>query len=330
MNPNLKDDELEALMAELDAQSATMMASVTTKAQPVVAASTSSTAGAPDPVVVPDTAPAATESPEIKAATTAPQPQAEKEPVVTSDSQTQAVEPTTAPAVEPTTKPAVKPAEVLVPDRHAVEKAPEDPAPVVEAKVESATPVVNDTNVVQQAPQQEELLPPPKAARPSLKFAPNTEKYKEDVAVRETDLDNCMIQQSSHRVFYGALAAQAEGQADALKSRFDVMEARLFHKHRSELAKGTEKVTEKLVENAVKMDPLWIAGKEAVIEAQTIASINRAVVMGFVDRRDMLIQLCSDRRSEAQGALRLLQKEAGEESLASRAANAAKAVFQKS
>lgn len=83
-----------------------------------------------------------------------------------------------------------------------------------------------------------------------------------------------------------------------------------------------------MVENAVKTDPRWLAGKENVIEAETIAAVNKSLAISLADRRDMLIQLGADRRDEAKGQARLLAAQAEREGMANRAADAGKAALQ--
>ena len=76
--------------------------------------------------------------------------------------------------------------------------------------------------------------------------------------------------------------------------------------------------------NAVKLDPRWIKGKNTVIEAETIASINKSLVISLADRRDMMIQLGADRREEFKGGVRILAEQNERDSLAARAAAAFK------
>ena len=137
------------------------------------------------------------------------------------------------------------------------------------------------------------------------------------------------MEQSSLRAHYGAMAARAEAQASTAKVKFEVLEARLYDHHRKILTDAGAKVTEKMVENAVKTDPRWLAGKENVIEAETIAAVNKSLAISLADRRDMLIQLGADRRGEAQGQARLLAAQAEREGMANRAEDAAKAAFGK-
>lgn len=160
-----------------------------------------------------------------------------------------------------------------------------------------------------------------------LQFFIDPNEFKKETQVKDYNLDSCFMEQSSLRAHYGALAARAEAQASLCKVKFEVLEARLYDAHRKILTDAGAKVTEKMVENAVKTDPRWMAGKENVIEAETIASVNKSLAISLADRRDMLIQLGADRRDEAKGQARLLAAQAERDSMAGRAADAGKAAL---
>lgn len=143
-----------------------------------------------------------------------------------------------------------------------------------------------------------------------LAFDIDVEKFIEDTRVSEIHLDECFQKQSSLRAYYGAMAAQYEAKAQKMKTAFEVLEARLFKKYRDDLAATGQKFTEKQIENLVKVDPKWFAGRTKVAEAQRDSDVMKALVMSLVDRRDMLIQLGADRRDESKGQLRMLTAQA--------------------
>lgn len=168
----------------------------------------------------------------------------------------------------------------------------------------------------------------PTTAPKGLQFFIDPNEFKKETQVKDFNLDSCFMEQSSLRAHYGAMAARAEAQASTCKVKFEVLEARLYDHHRKILTDAGAKVTEKMVENAVKTDPRWLAGKENVIEAETIAAVNKSLAISLADRRDMLIQLGADRRDEAKGQARLLAAQAERENQADRAASAGKAALQ--
>ena len=167
----------------------------------------------------------------------------------------------------------------------------------------------------------------PAGSAAGLRFGIDVEQFQRDTRVSEAQLDNCFMEQASLRAFYGTQAAQAEAQATRHKARFEVIEATLFDQHRKALAKSEEKVTEKMVENAVKLDPRWLRAKNVMIDAETIAAINKSLVDSLRDRKDMLVQLGADRREGMKGQLRMAADQNERESMASRAAAAAQAAL---
>ena len=160
-----------------------------------------------------------------------------------------------------------------------------------------------------------------------LQFFIDPNEFQKETQVKDFNLDSCFMEQSSLRAHYGAMAARAEAQASTCKVKFEVLEARLYDYHRKTLTDAGAKVTEKMVENAVKTDPRWLAGKENVIDAETIAAVNKSLAISLADRRDMLIQLGADRRDEAKGQARLLAAQAERDNMAGRAADAGKAAL---
>lgn len=264
----IDDAELDQLMADLEAETAN---AGTAPATIAAAAPAPTEAPAPAPTAAPTPAPTAAPTP---APTAAPTPA-----------------PTTAPAPAPVATPAPTAAPVATPPKLTVVAAP---APTAPAPGSFSTPPE-----VQRAEQ---------AKRPAeLQHHVDVAAFKIETAVSDVNLDQCFMEQSSLRATYAEVAARAEAQASRLKMRFEVKEAELYDKHRKELAATGEKVTEKAVENAVKLDPAWARMKNTVIEAETIAQIAKNAVLGSLnDRRDMLIQLGADRREDGKGAMRIL------------------------
>lgn len=190
-----------------------------------------------------------------------------------------------------------------------------------EVVVPAPTPEPEPTPVAAPAPEST-----PAHTGNGLKFFVDPHVFKQQTAVNEYNLDNCFMEQSSLRAYYGAMAARADAQASMSKAKFEVLEARLYDHHRKSLLADGTKATEKMVENAVKADPRWLKGKELVIDADTIAAVNKALSVSLADRRDMLIQLGADRRDESKGQARMMAIKAEQESTAERATAGASAL----
>lgn len=308
---DLDDPELLALMAELEEQNAQIEADAAPK---MVA-----TAG-DDEISEEDLAAL---EPEVEPEPE-PEPEVEPEPVVVS---------------EPLPKTAAKPKFRY----EQPNKAASSPAPVVAAEPEPEIEIVvepePEIEVIEAVPEPEpEVVPEPivqpkaepkrptatTSASAALKYNIDVAQFQRDTLVTEASLDNCMIEQSGLRAYYGAQAAQAEAQASRLKARFDVLEAKLYDKHRKLLGSMVEKTTEKMVENAVKQDPSWLNGKNAVIESESIAAVNKSLVDAMRDRKDMLVQLGADRREEGKGQMRMMAQKQSDDDQKSRAFESAK------
>ncbi|UUZ75410.1 hypothetical protein LP414_27220 [Polaromonas sp. P1(28)-13] len=197
-----------------------------------------------------------------------------------------------------------------------------EPAPV-------AKPVLAVVPKVEPPPVAEPVLPVAdeqavKRQAAPLQFHIDVGLFRTETAVSDTNLDKCMIEQNSLRAYYGEQAARSEAQASRIKMRFEVAEATLYDKHRKALALIGEKTTEKMIETAVKTDPVWARAKNTLIESETIAAINKSLVESLKDRRDMIIQLGADRRDESKGAARTMAEKDNRDDLRNRAQSAAR------
>lgn len=327
---SVNDDELEALMAELEEQNASMMAEVAT---------TPATKQVDQP-----SAPIAEPEPAAPAVETKP---AEREPVVERTRRIWIHHPESCcvfegteddlkvgECVEVTEAQATKLNNYYQSKKAAAAPAAEAKPAAVEAKpapvvVEKATAEAVSAAAPQDSPATDEIVegeprrPTADTGAGGLRFYIDVDAFRSDTRVTEANLDQCMIEQNGLRAYYGAQAANAEAQAARLKARFEVVEATLYDEHRKTLAAAGEKTTEKMVENAVKIDKRWLKAKNMVIEAETIAAINKGLVESIKDRRDMIIQLGADRRDEYKGAARVLAEQHEREALRERSLSAA-------
>ena len=295
----VNDEELESLMAELEAQNEQLQASLKKsepEPEPEPTPASVVVAPEPEPTPEPDEVVEEVAEPEVATYEDLAALEAELESAVAAAAQ--------APEPEPT-------------------KAKVKEAFLHMAKNLASGIADQQSDTEQPAPENELKRPAEAVSANGLKYYVDVWQFREDTRVAEHILDKCMIEQSGLRAYYGAQAANAEAQAARMKARFEVIEATLYDEHRKILAATGEKTTEKMVENAVKTDPRWLKAKNKVIEAETIASINKSLVESLKDRRDMIIQLGADRRDEFKGAARVLAEQNERESLRDRAIAAA-------
>jgi hypothetical protein len=293
----ISDEELDALMAELEVETQGMVMAPTTEA--------ALSATAPAPVPSPEVDfPDDQELAEMAAAEAVAEPPQASAPepvpvaaVTDTDDELAALEAelnaaTSAPPPEPKPEP--------------------KPEPVVAAEpVKPALKIVPTPALAPEPEAEPEPTPAPASNRqPSaLQFFIDVEQFRDDTRVSENNLDNCLMQQAGQFAMYAASYARAEAQHLRLKARFEVIEAQLYDQHRKGLIAAGEKATEKQVENAVRQDPKWLKNRNVVIEAETIASINKGCVESLKQRRDMIIQLGADRREEGKGQVRIMAQE---------------------
>lgn len=171
--------------------------------------------------------------------------------------------------------------------------------------------------VIEQA---EAITPTPKEVKPltldekvarevsKLKFQPDELTFRRDIKVSDVALDQCMQDQSSLMAYYTAQHARAEAQFSRVKREFNTLEAGLYDAYRKRFILEGEKATEKAIENAVRMDNQWVVASLKLIEAQTYADIHKGFVQTLRDRKDMLVQLGSDRREEMKGQTRIVRR----------------------
>lgn len=158
------------------------------------------------------------------------------------------------------------------------------------------------------------MVPTAKPANPIKTFV-SADQLKVDVAIDAENLDAACVSHAGMFVHYAYLRAQARQQYEKMKAAFEVLESRLYAETRVKLAEDGKKVTEAQVDAAVKAHPKWWAGKNRLIETQGIYDLAQAAAAAFEQRRDMIIQIGSDRRVERQGQLRLNEVAAGRENV---------------
>lgn len=157
----------------------------------------------------------------------------------------------------------------------------------------------------------------------------DVERFTDETKLTDANLDDCMLNQSSLMAFYVAESARATAFVAKQKLKFEVLEAGLYNAYRKQLAEEGEKVTEKAIENAVRLDKKWQSAKEDVIEAQMLAEIVNGFVQSLKDRKDMMIQKGSDRREEYKGKVRIMQDAEEKVQITSKATDVAKRALNK-
>lgn len=310
----IADDELDSLMAELEAETSGAVAAPVVKAAVAAPATTEAdeladleaelavveqdapaAAAQPQPATV--VAPASTPEDDLEAEMKALEAELNETKQVVAAEEAHTPDPVPEPAPAPVPVPEPEPASAPAPAPKVVKAVP--------------TPAAD--------PNLDNTIPAPARKAPELNFHIDMDKFREDVSVSETNLDRCMMEQAGLQAWHGAEAARAVAQAERVKLQVKIKEAGLFDTHRKRLALTGEKVTEKMVENAVMLDPVYGAIHNRLIEAETISDVRRACADSIKARRDMIIQLGADRRDEYKGQARINAAEESRTDLKARA-----------
>lgn len=189
-----------------------------------------------------------------------------------------------------------------------------------ELTAEDMEAVMKSIESEQATPVQPIGIPAPIASKPvasTVKTFVSAAELQKDVAIDPDNLDKACVEHAGLFVHYASLRAQARGQYEKMKAAFEILESRLYAQIRVELAAEGKKVTEAQVDAAVKAHPKWWAGKNRLIETQGIYDLAQNAAAAFEQRRDMIIQIGSDRRIERQGELRIKEATAGRDGVMS-------------
>jgi hypothetical protein len=131
-----------------------------------------------------------------------------------------------------------------------------------------------------------------------------------DCQIRASDLNGAFMDQAALLVHYGQQASKAALQVDRIKQLVKVAEAQIDKELRDEAAEEGKKLTEAMIEKAITRHPKMIQLTKALNEAKHQESLANVAVEGMRHRRDMLVQLGAQHRSEMQGEIRVAMGEA--------------------
>lgn len=214
---------------------------------------------------------------------------------------------------------------------------PTHPATIVVSEVSAIQitapePVVPKVVVSEQiAPQQ--IAPPPAVNESVIQSTGSVigalvefvapAELRADVAFDLNYLDEAIRDHAGRFVHYAGLSARARRQYELTKAITEVAESKLYAIHRESFAAEGKKATEGQIEAAVKQDPRWFSAQQRLIDARAIASLAGDAREAFSQRKDMLVQVSVDRRTEMQGELRIRAAQAAQGDARTAAVNAA-------
>jgi hypothetical protein len=195
--------------------------------------------------------------------------------------------------------------------------------PVSVSEVESAMKSIEESVDTGRPPEPVAVARSPFA----LKEFVDVEQLKLDVTINPNDLDDAVLSHAAKFVHYANQSRLARRQWEKMKNAFDILESRLYQVHRELLTAGeAKKPTEAVIDAAVKTDPRWWAASNRLTDAQAIYNLANDARSAFEQRRDMIIQISTDRREERKGQLRIMEAKGDADSVAAARARAIAAV----
>lgn len=138
----------------------------------------------------------------------------------------------------------------------------------------------------------------------------DAERLEKDILINSADIDGALSTHASLYVFYATQAVNARRQYERVKSAFEILEAKLDHEHRIALKEENPKTTEAQIRSAVVADKRWINLQGKLIDAQHIWKLCEVGADAFSQRKDMVLEIARNARKEAEGQLRVLEKDA--------------------
>ena len=147
----------------------------------------------------------------------------------------------------------------------------------------------------------------------SLECLIDASQLKVDTSFGEHNFDDAVQEQAGLVAHYGTLHAKAEKQAALKKLALEALEAKIDQEVREKAVMDGTKISEAMVDKAIKRDPRYVRASMVLIEAREVESLSKVAMRALADKRDMLIQTGSDRRKEMDGTLRIMAREANDE-----------------
>lgn len=131
-----------------------------------------------------------------------------------------------------------------------------------------------------------------------------------ELAINEPLITKQMMQQPSQYAFFGVLKVLALKRANKAKVDLKKLYGELDQQHRKHREDRGLKTTENIIEADILRDPEYISAQDDLIEAQHAYDIMSIVVESFSQRKDMLISVASNLRTEMDRDLSVLKKKA--------------------
>lgn len=120
-----------------------------------------------------------------------------------------------------------------------------------------------------------------------------------ELKLAEETINDDLKNQPSLFAFYAVMHEAAEAEVAECKLALETVEAMIDEKIRSEFVASGTKATEALISNRVRLDESYQESVIAYNRAKAQSGKLRAIKDAFIHRKDMLVTLASNMRSQA-------------------------------
>lgn len=125
--------------------------------------------------------------------------------------------------------------------------------------------------------------------------------YQNDVKCAKATIDKNLIEQSSLYAWYAVLQAEADREYQDAKTALEVLEAGLGNQIREDMAEAGLKTTETQIKSGICLKDDWQEARDWMNRARYNAKVLAGFVRALDHRKDMLVTLASNMRSELVG-----------------------------
>ena len=123
-------------------------------------------------------------------------------------------------------------------------------------------------------------------------------KYRKELKIAEETINEDLKNQASLFAFYAVVSELANDELSQAKLKLELVEATLAKTYRDKKLVTGEKVTEKIIQEAVALDKNRIKAVTDLNEAKKSVGVLKAIKESFHHRKESVIALASNMRAQ--------------------------------
>ena len=132
---------------------------------------------------------------------------------------------------------------------------------------------------------------------------------QQELSIDEENLNQELAEQPGKYAFFAALFALAEKDYHFAELELSQIESMIDAEIRSKAVEDKEKLTEGKILNKIHSDPRWVAAELKIIEHGRMRGMIRGLKEGFAQRKDCLVSIASNKRTERDADMRFKRQE---------------------